>query len=92
MENLRKHRDSKVETTEARRKYLVSKAKYHTIMFFFFSENLLAIEKGKTKMFINKPLYLGLSLLETKQIVIYELRYHYVKPKYRERAWIQKAL
>ena len=35
MENTRKHRDIKLVTNEARRKYLVSEPMYHTTIFFF---------------------------------------------------------
>ena len=42
MENVRKHRDIKLVTTERRRNYLVSEPNYHTTK--FFTENLLAIE------------------------------------------------
>ena len=62
MENVRKHRDSKVETNETRKNYLVSKPKYYAYMFFF-SEKLLAIEMEKTLMPMNKPVYLGLPIL-----------------------------
>ena len=41
MENVRKHRDTKLVTTE-RRNYLVSEPNYHTTK--FFTENILAIE------------------------------------------------
>ena len=54
MENVRKHRDIKLVTTDNRRNQLVSEPNYHTIK--WFSENLLV------KM--NKPVYLGLSILE----------------------------
>ena len=42
MENVRKHRDIKLDTTESRRNYLVSEPNHHTTM--FSTENLLAIE------------------------------------------------
>ena len=45
MENVRKHRDIKLVTTERRRYYLVSEANYHTRK--FFTENLLATEMKK---------------------------------------------
>ena len=45
MENVRKHRDIKLTTTDRRRNYLVSEPNYHTIK--WFSENLLAIEMKK---------------------------------------------
>ena len=57
LENVRKHKDIKLVITEERRNYLVSEANYHTI--FFFSENLLVIEMRKTKILINKTVYLG---------------------------------
>ena len=45
MENVRKHRDIKLVTTERRRNYLVSEPNYHTTK--FLTENLLAIEMRK---------------------------------------------
>ena len=51
----------------------------------FFFENLLAIEMKKTQLFITKPVYLGLSILEISKIVMYEFWYDYVKPKYRQK-------
>ena len=35
---------------------------------------------------MNKPVYLGLSILEIGKIVMYEFWYDYVKPKYGEKA------
>ena len=57
VENVRKHKDIKLVITEERKNYLVSEANYHTK--FFFSENLLVIEMRKTKILINKTVYLG---------------------------------
>ena len=36
----------------------------------------------KTKVMMNKPIYLGLSILETSKTLMYELWYDYMKPKY----------
>ena len=47
MENVRKHRDIKLATTETRRNFLVSEPNYHTTK--FFTENVLAIEMKKFK-------------------------------------------
>ena len=47
IENVRKHRDIKLVTTEAKRNYIVSEPIYHTTT--FFSENLLALEMKKRK-------------------------------------------
>ena len=58
MENVRKHRDIKLVTTDKKRNQLVSEPNYHTRK--WFSENLLAIEMKNTKVKMNKPVYLGL--------------------------------
>ena len=62
MENVRKHRDIKLVTTEKRRLKLVSEPNYHTIK--HFSENVIAIEMKKTKVKMDKPIYLGASILD----------------------------
>ena len=40
----------------------------------------------KIKVTINKPLYLGLSLLEISKTLMYEFQYNYIKPKYQNNA------
>ena len=80
MENLRKHRDIKLVTTDKRRNQLVTEPNYHAIK--YFSKNLLAIEMKKTKVKMNKPIYLGFSILEIGKILMYEFWYDYMKPKY----------
>ena len=80
MENMRKHRDIKLVTTDKRRNRLVSEPNYHTTK--WFSEKLLAIELKKTKVKMNTPIYLGLSILEISKILMYEFWYDYMKPKY----------
>ena len=62
MENVRKHRDIKLVTKDKRRNQLVSEPNYHAIK--GFSENLVAIEMKKTRVKMNEPVYLGLSILE----------------------------
>ena len=64
---MRKHRDIKLATTERRR---------------FITEMLLAIEMRKTQMFINKSVYLGLSILDLSKAVMYKFWYDCVKPDY----------
>ena len=83
MENVRKHRNIKLVTTE-KRNYLASEPNYHTTK--FCTENLLAIEMRKTQILMNKPVYLGLSILDLSKTVMYEFWYDYVKPKYGENA------
>ena len=40
----------------------------------------------KTKVKMNKPIYLGLSILEISKILMYECWYDYMKPKYNDNA------
>ena len=84
MENIRNHRDIKLVTSEKRRKRLVSEANYHSCK--KFSDHLMAIEMKKTRVKMNKPLYLGMSLLDVSKTVMYEFWYDYFKPKYWDRA------
>ena len=82
MENIRKHRDIKLVTTDKKRSKLVSERNYHTIN--LISEDLSIIEIKKTKVKMNKPIYLGLSILEISKILMYEFWYDYMKPKYND--------
>ena len=80
MENIRKHRDIKLVTTDKKRSKLVSEPNYHIIN--LISEDLSIIEMKKTKVKTNKPIYLGLSILEISNISMYEFWYDCMKPKY----------
>ena len=40
---------------------------------------------NKTKVKMNKPIYLGLSILDISKILMYEFWYDYMKPKYGNR-------
>ena len=81
MKNIRKHRDIKLFTNEIRRNDLVTEPNCHTRK--KFSENLLAI-KMKKQIFMNKLVYLSLSVLEISKTVMYEFWYDNVNPKYGE--------
>ena len=70
MENIRKHRDIKLVTTDKKGSKLVLEPNYHTIN--LISEDLSTIEMKKTKVKMNKPIYLGLLILEISKILMYE--------------------
>ena len=84
MENVRNHRDIKLVTTNERRNKLVSEPNYHTSK--QFPKNLLAIEMKKTKVKINKPVYLGQAILDISKTLMYEFWYDYIKPKHPQKA------
>ena len=54
-----------------RRNYLVSERDYHTTK--FFTEHLLALDmkKKKSETLLNKPVYLGYSILKLSNILMY---------------------
>ena len=83
MENVRKHREIKLVTTEKRIK-LVSEPNHHTTK--HFSKNLLVVEMKKAKVKMSKPVYLRMSKLGFSKTLMYEFWYDYIKPKYKDKA------
>lgn len=84
MENIRKRVNVTLINLEKKAKKLVSKPnfKHCTI----FSENLCAIEMGKTEIYFDKPVYLGMSILDLSKKLMYDFHYNYIKPKYSDKA------
>ena len=70
MENVRKHRNIKLVTTDKRRNQLVPEPNYHTTK--WFSKDLLTIEMKTIKVKMNKPVYLGLSILEISKTLMHK--------------------
>ena len=73
----------KLVTTGERKKKLVSEANYHTTK--WFDKEFLAIEMNKTKILMNKPVYLGQAILDISKTLMYEFWYDYLKPKYGDK-------
>ena len=69
MENVRKHRDIKLVKTDKKRNKLVSEPNFHTVK--LIDNNLTIIEMRKVKVKMNKPIYLGLSILNISKITMY---------------------
>ena len=82
MENVRKHSDIKLVTSDKRRKGLVSEPNYHSCK--NFSYHLMAIEMKKTRVKMTKPLCLGMSILDISKLIMYEFWYNYIISKYYE--------
>lgn len=47
-----------------------------------FDENLVAIELQKSHISMNKPVIVGMSVLELSKVLMYKFLYKYLKPKY----------
>ena len=69
MENVRKHRDIKLVTTDKIKSYLVSETVYRIAK--WFSEKLLTMDMKKTKVEMNKILYMDL-VIHISNIVMYD--------------------
>ena len=82
MENIRKHRNIKLLTTDTKRNKLVSEPNYHTMN--YISEDLSITEMKRTKVKMNKPIYLGLPILDISKILTYKFWYDHMKPKYND--------
>ena len=80
MENIGKHRNIKLVTTEEKYLHTVMKPNFKSGV--LFGENLISYEMEKIKVVINKPVYLGQVILDLSKIVMYEFHYDYMVPKY----------
>ena len=83
MENIRKHRNIKLVTTEEKYSKTVMKPNFKAGV--LFGENLMGCEMGKIKVVMNKPVYLGQAILDLSKMVMYEFHYDYMVPKYVDR-------
>ena len=84
MKNVGNHRDMKLVTSDKRRKRLVSEPNYYYCK--KFSNHLMAIGMKKRRVKMNKPLHLGISILDISKILMYEFWYNFIIPKYGDKA------
>ena len=83
VQNYRKHRDIKLVSTEYKRNKLASEPNYHSTK--CISKHLLVMEMKKTKVKINKPIYLGQAVLDLSNTLMFEFWYDYLKPMYDDK-------
>ena len=83
MEDIRKRTDIKLVTTPEQASKLINKPNYtHRTTF---SDNLVAIHMAKTEIYMNKPVQIGMSILDISKTLMYDFYYGYLKPKYGEK-------
>jgi hypothetical protein len=83
IENIRKRCDVKLITKWYGRygaQALISKPEFKACT--IFNENLIAVELNKTEIFFNKPIYIGMAILDIAKTSIYNFHYAIMLPKF----------
>ena len=84
MENIRNRTDVRLVNNGEQFKKLVSKPNYESRK--IFNENLVSVHMKKTSVTMNKPVYLGMSILDLSKTLMFDFHYKYIKPKYGNKA------
>ena len=84
MENIRNRVDVKLVNTEEKLRKLIAKPNFRSRK--IFNENLVSVHMKKTSLTMNKPVYLGMCILDLSKTIMYDFHYNYIKPKYGEKA------
>jgi hypothetical protein len=84
MENVRKRVDVRLVTGEKEAKKLAAKPNYEHCT--IFDENLVAIHMKPTKLKYDKPVYLGMCILDLSKTLMYDFHYNYIQRKYGDKA------
>ena len=84
MENIRNRVNVKLVDTGEQFKKLTAKPNYESRK--IFNKNLVSVHMKKTSLTMNKPVYLGMSILELSKIIMFDFHYKYIKPKYGNKA------
>ena len=80
MENLRKR--ISVKLVDDSKDYVRCISKPSFVSRKIFSKNFVAIHKIKPVLTFNKPVYVGISILDLSKLLMYELHYKYIKSKF----------
>ena len=86
MENIRNRVDIKLVNDKKRDEKLSAKPNFNHCN--IFSENLVAIHTKKTELKFDKPVYLGMSILDISKTLMYNFHYNYIKRKYGGKAML----
>ena len=84
MENIRNRVNVKLVDAGEQFKKLAAKPNYESRK--IFNDNLVSVHMKKTSLTMNKPVYLGMSILDLSKIVMFDFHYKYIKPKYGKQA------
>ncbi|XP_029672378.1 uncharacterized protein LOC115241009 [Formica exsecta] len=89
MENVRNHSDVRLVTRWDGRygaEAMIAKPNFHSRS--VFAEDLVAVELRKLEVKFNKPIYVGMCILDVSKNCLYEFHYEYMLPLYRDKCRI----
>ena len=84
MENIRNRVDIKLVNDREKAKKLTAKPNFKHLN--IFCEELIAVHMKRTELKFDKPVYLGMCILDLSKTIMYEFHYNYIKKKYGDRA------
>ena len=84
MENIRNRVNIKLVNTGEQFKKLSAKPNYQSRK--IFNKNLIAVHMKKTSLTMDKPVYLGMAILDLSKTLMFDFHYKYIKPKYGDKA------
>ena len=84
MENVRERVDIKLVQTKAELLKLTSKPTLKTIT--RFSDNLIACHMKRVRLKFDKPIYIGMAVLDISKTLMYDFHYNTIKHKYQDKA------
>jgi hypothetical protein len=84
MENVRNRVDIRLINNEKTYNKLAAKPTFETAQ--IYDENLVAVQMKKTKTTLDKPVYVGMSVLDLSKLHMYKFHYDYIKVKYGEKS------
>ena len=80
MENVRKRINVKLAVNERQMKRQVAKPEFHR--FKIFNEHLIGVHLKQCNLVLNKPIYVGMAILDLSKTLMYRFHYDYMRPKY----------
>ena len=84
MENIRNRVNINLVTDKNKAEKLSAKPNFKHCN--IFCEELIAVHMKKTELEFDKPVYLGMCILDLSKTIMYEFHYKYIKPKYGDKA------
>lgn len=82
MENLRKRVD--IQLVHNKKRLLKLSAKPGFKSFQIFNNDLASVELSKQKLILNRPIYVGFSILDLSKVLMYDFHYNYIKKRYED--------